>query len=63
MFCLQAGSLDGLCLREGPCPTTILKKMLGKDARAALKYQSVRYKVGRYRLPLNGNGYNETIIN
>lgn len=43
---LQVGSLVGSCLKEEPCPITILKKMPGKAAKAALRFQFVKFKVG-----------------
>lgn len=42
----QVGNLVGLCLMEERCLTMTLKKMPGKDARAALKFQFVKSKVG-----------------
>lgn len=41
----QVGNLVGLCLMEELCLTMILKKMPGKVARAALKFQFVKSKV------------------
>lgn len=50
---VQAGSLVGLCLMEELCPTTTLKKMRGKVARAALKFPFVKSKVCEpHRVPM-----------
>ena len=42
----QGGNLVGLCQMEELCPTMTPKRMPGKAAKAALKYQFVKSKVG-----------------
>lgn len=42
---LKVGSPVGLFLKEALFPTMTLKKMHGKDARAASKYLCVKYRV------------------
>ena len=39
---MQVGSLGGLFWMEGRCLTIILKKTLGKDVKAALRFQCVK---------------------
>lgn len=53
-FCFfsQVGNLVGLCLMEERCLTMTLRKMPGKDARAALKFQFVKFKVSIVHLLL-----------
>lgn len=48
----QVGNLVGLCLMEERCLIMTLKKMPGKDARAALKFQFVKSKVSIVHLLL-----------
>ena len=51
-YVMQAGNLGGLFSLEVRCLTMILKKMLGKDVKAALKFQCVKSKVGSLHFPV-----------